>query len=143
MFSSPHALGLGAKLEKMVSFATLPQPLTDFLVLNPAVQRAILTSARLAPALWLWACPAAMYYLLQHITGIDLAERLSVQSRGDEYRSYQATTSRFMLWPGKCWMWWRCPTHHHHHRHNGQHHSNQKDPTAPVEGGGSQKHKTG
>lgn len=56
------------------------------------------------PLLWLWACPAVMHYLLQHVTGIDLAERLSLASRGDDYRGYQSQVSRFMPMPSALWQ---------------------------------------
>jgi steroid 5-alpha reductase family enzyme len=50
---------------------------------------------------WGWialACPAAMLYFLFNVTGIPPAEAQAVQSRGDEYREYQRTTSVFVPW---------------------------------------------
>lgn len=46
------------------------------------------------------ACPAVMLYLLLHVTGVDLAERLSLQSRPEEYKQYQSEVSKFVPWPG-------------------------------------------
>ena len=43
-------------------------------------------------------CPAFMLYLLLKVTGIPMAEAQSLQSRGDEYREYQRTTSVFVPW---------------------------------------------
>jgi steroid 5-alpha reductase family enzyme len=39
-----------------------------------------------------------MYYLLMHVSGVPLAEAQSLQSRGEEYRRYQQTTSIFVPW---------------------------------------------
>jgi steroid 5-alpha reductase family enzyme len=48
------------------------------------------------------ACPLLMLYLLLNVTGIPLTEKHSLESRGDVYREYQRTTSRFVPWfPGK------------------------------------------
>jgi steroid 5-alpha reductase family enzyme len=44
------------------------------------------------------ACPLLMLYLLLHVTGIPLTEKHSLESRGDVYRAYQRTTSRFVPW---------------------------------------------
>jgi steroid 5-alpha reductase family enzyme len=44
------------------------------------------------------ACPLVMLYLLLNVTGIPLTEKHSVESRGEAYRSYQRTTSRFVPW---------------------------------------------
>ncbi len=43
-------------------------------------------------------CPLLMAYILLHVTGIPLTERHSLESRGEAYRSYQRTTSRFVPW---------------------------------------------
>jgi steroid 5-alpha reductase family enzyme len=43
-------------------------------------------------------CPLLMLYLLLKVTGIPLTEKHSVESRGDAYREYQRTTSRFIPW---------------------------------------------
>jgi steroid 5-alpha reductase family enzyme len=44
------------------------------------------------------ACPLLMLYLLLNVTGIPLTEKHSLESRGDAYRAYQRTTSRFIPW---------------------------------------------
>lgn len=46
-------------------------------------------------------CPASMLYFLLCVTGIPLSEKHSVESRGEAYREYQRTTSRFIPWPPK------------------------------------------
>lgn len=43
-------------------------------------------------------CPLLMLYLLLNVTGIPLTEKHSLESRGDAYRTYQRTTSRFIPW---------------------------------------------
>jgi steroid 5-alpha reductase family enzyme len=43
-------------------------------------------------------CPLLMLYLLLKVTGIPLTEKHSLESRGDAYRAYQRTTSRFIPW---------------------------------------------
>jgi steroid 5-alpha reductase family enzyme len=43
-------------------------------------------------------CPVAMLYLLFRVTGIPATEAQAVQSRGDDYRRYQRTTSAFFPW---------------------------------------------
>jgi steroid 5-alpha reductase family enzyme len=43
-------------------------------------------------------CPVLMLYFLLCVTGIPLSERHSVESRGEAYREYQRTTSRFIPW---------------------------------------------
>jgi len=40
-----------------------------------------------------------MYYFLMHVSGVPLAESQSLQSRGEEYRRYQQTTSIFVPFP--------------------------------------------
>lgn len=42
--------------------------------------------------------PFAMYVFLTKVTGIPLAEKQSIQSRGDKYRRYQETTNAFFPW---------------------------------------------
>lgn len=44
------------------------------------------------------ACPLLMLYLLLNVTGIPLTEKHSLESRGELYRQYQRTTSRFVPW---------------------------------------------
>lgn len=44
------------------------------------------------------ACPLLMLYLLLNVTGIPLTEQHSVESRGEAYREYQRSTSRFVPW---------------------------------------------
>ncbi len=43
-------------------------------------------------------CPVLMLYFLLCVTGIPLSEKHSVESRGEAYREYQRTTSRFIPW---------------------------------------------
>jgi steroid 5-alpha reductase family enzyme len=43
-------------------------------------------------------CPLLMLYLLLRVTGIPLTEKHSLESRGEAYRRYQRTTSRFVPW---------------------------------------------
>ena len=43
-------------------------------------------------------CPLAMLYLLFRVTGIPATEAQAVRTRGDDYRSYQATTNAFVPW---------------------------------------------
>lgn len=43
-------------------------------------------------------CPLTMLYLLLKVTGIPLTEKHSLESRGEAYRDYQRTTSRFIPW---------------------------------------------
>ncbi|MEP7247762.1 MAG: DUF1295 domain-containing protein [Gammaproteobacteria bacterium] len=43
-------------------------------------------------------CPLLMLYILLKVTGIPLTEKHSLESRGDAYREYQRTTSRFVPW---------------------------------------------
>ena len=50
---------------------------------------------------WGWltiVCPLTMLYLLLNVTGIPLTEKHSLESRGEAYRRYQKTTSRFIPW---------------------------------------------
>ncbi|MGE0450980.1 MAG: DUF1295 domain-containing protein [Vicinamibacterales bacterium] len=61
------------------------------------VATALFASA--SPLGWLaFACPLLMLYLLFRVTGIPAAEAQAVQSRGDDYRRYQETTSAFVPW---------------------------------------------
>ena len=43
-------------------------------------------------------CPLLMLYILLKVTGIPLTEKHSLENRGDAYREYQRTTSRFIPW---------------------------------------------
>ena len=50
---------------------------------------------------WGWLsviCPAAMLYLLLHVTGIPMTEEQSIRSRSDAYRDYQRRVSAFVPW---------------------------------------------
>lgn len=44
------------------------------------------------------ACPLLMLYFLLQVTGIPLTEEYALRSKGDSYREYQRTTSRFVPW---------------------------------------------
>ena len=46
-------------------------------------------------------CPLLMLHFLLNVTGVPMAEAQSLKSRGDEYRSYQKVTSRFIPLPSK------------------------------------------
>lgn len=51
---------------------------------------------------WGWmglAAPALMYHFLVNVTGIPMTEALSVRSKGEAYRRYQATTNAFFPGP--------------------------------------------
>jgi len=51
---------------------------------------------------WGWiglAAPALMIYTIVFVTGIPPTEAQAVASRGEDYRSYQRTTSPFVPWP--------------------------------------------
>ncbi len=53
-----------------------------------------------APQGWLAvATPVLLFVLLHAVSGIPFVERQAVKSRGDDYRRYQRTTSRFFPWP--------------------------------------------
>ena len=45
--------------------------------------------------------PAVMWFFLVYVTGIPFAEEQALKNRGDDYRSYQQTTSFFVPWPKK------------------------------------------
>tara|TARA_A100001037_G_scaffold236027_1_gene214972 strand:+ start:267 stop:1049 length:783 start_codon:yes stop_codon:yes gene_type:complete len=45
------------------------------------------------------AAVVVIYVFLSHVTGIPWTEQQSLRRRGDAYREYQATTSRFFPWP--------------------------------------------
>lgn len=50
---------------------------------------------------WGWTgliAPVLMYHFLMNVSGVPLAEAQSLQSRGEEYRRYQQTTSIFVPW---------------------------------------------
>lgn len=53
--------------------------------------------------LWGWTVlgPLAMFIFLFRITGIPHTERQALASRGEDYRRYQQTTSKFFPWPPK------------------------------------------
>jgi len=56
------------------------------------------------PAPWGWTAilaPLAMLFFLLRVTGIPLTEKLAVESKGEAYRQYQATTSAFVPFPPK------------------------------------------
>jgi steroid 5-alpha reductase family enzyme len=42
--------------------------------------------------------PLGILFLLLFVTGVPMAEKQALQKRGDEYREYQRTTSRFIPW---------------------------------------------
>jgi steroid 5-alpha reductase family enzyme len=53
-----------------------------------------------SPLAWLaWLGPLLMFASLNWITGIPYTEAQALRSRGDDYRRYQAETSRFFPWP--------------------------------------------
>lgn len=60
----------------------------------------------LAIGAWQWgwlalAAPACMYWLLVRVSGIPPLEEHMLETRGDDYRAYQARTSAFFPgWPG-------------------------------------------
>lgn len=45
--------------------------------------------------------PVLMLHFLLNVTGIPMTEELAVARKGDAYRRYQQTTSRFVPWPRK------------------------------------------
>ncbi len=45
--------------------------------------------------------PILMYYLLRYVSGVPLAEKQSLQSKGEEYKEYQRETSEFFPWFNK------------------------------------------
>ena len=50
---------------------------------------------------WGWLsllAPLAMWYFLTRVTGVPLAEKHSLESRGEKYRRYQQTTNAFFPW---------------------------------------------
>lgn len=49
----------------------------------------------------LWLAPALMLFLIVRVTGIPPTEAQALRTRGEEYRSYQRTTSAFFPWPPK------------------------------------------
>ncbi len=52
-----------------------------------------------SPLFWLtWIGPVLMLVSLNWVTGIPFVEAQSLRSRGDDYRDYQRTTSRFIPW---------------------------------------------
>ncbi|MBP9864829.1 MAG: DUF1295 domain-containing protein [Candidatus Omnitrophica bacterium] len=52
-----------------------------------------------SPLGWLtWLCPAVMLHFLLNVTGIPKTEEQALKSRGQDYRDYQRTTSKFVPW---------------------------------------------
>ena len=52
-----------------------------------------------SPIAWLaWTGPLAMYVFLRWISGIPYTEAQALRSRGDDYRSYQRSTSMLIPW---------------------------------------------
>jgi steroid 5-alpha reductase family enzyme len=50
---------------------------------------------------WGWTsvvCPLLMLYFLFRVTGIPMTEAQALQTKGDDYRRYQQTTSAFVPW---------------------------------------------
>lgn len=47
-----------------------------------------------------WLAPALMFHFLLNVTGVKVSEEHAIQSRKD-YSAYQASTSKFLLWPLK------------------------------------------
>ena len=47
---------------------------------------------------WTFYCPLMMLFFLLKVSGVPLAEKQSLQSKGDMYRRYQASTSEFFPW---------------------------------------------
>lgn len=53
-----------------------------------------------SPYWWVtWAGVIIMYLFLNYVTGIPFTEQQALRSRGENYRDYQKTTSRFFLFP--------------------------------------------
>ncbi len=55
---------------------------------------------------WGWLtllAPLIMYYILVYITGVPPLEKQMLQSRGDAFRAYQDSTSKFFLLPPSIW----------------------------------------
>jgi steroid 5-alpha reductase family enzyme len=48
-----------------------------------------------------WISPFVLLYLILEVTGIPPLEKRLVQMKGDNYKYYQATTSKFMPWRPK------------------------------------------
>jgi cyclopropane-fatty-acyl-phospholipid synthase len=46
----------------------------------------------------LWLAPIVMFCFLYFLTGIPFTEQQALRSRGEDYRKYQQTTSKFILW---------------------------------------------
>jgi len=68
---------------------------------NPANHSAVVFFIAALDSAYGWVsviCPLLMLYLLLNVTGIPLTEKHSLESRGDAYRQYQRTTSRFIPW---------------------------------------------
>ncbi len=58
-----------------------------------------------SPLAWLaWAGPVVMYVFLRWISGIPFVESQALQSRGEDYRAYQRSTSMLIPWfPKRIW----------------------------------------
>jgi steroid 5-alpha reductase family enzyme len=50
-------------------------------------------------AAWSWLGPALMLFFLLYLTGIPHTEAQALRTRGEAYRAYQRSTSKFFLWP--------------------------------------------
>ena len=50
---------------------------------------------------YIWLAPLLMFFFLYFFTGIPYTERQALRSRGEDYRSYQRTTSAFIPWRPK------------------------------------------
>ncbi|MES2628336.1 MAG: DUF1295 domain-containing protein [Bacteroidota bacterium] len=58
--------------------------------------------AAASPYGWLaWLCAGSILFLLLKVTGVPMSEEQSLRSRGDAYRAYQKTTSKFIPLPPK------------------------------------------
>ncbi len=63
---------------------------------------AFATFALPSPGGWIGLlAPLLMLHFLLNVTGIPMTEELAVARKGDAYRRYQQTTSRFVPWPRK------------------------------------------
>ena len=52
-----------------------------------------------SPMGWLTIyCPLLMLYFLLYVSGVKITEELALRTKGDAYRHYQATTSKFIPW---------------------------------------------
>jgi len=52
-----------------------------------------------SPLWWLaWSGPLLMYVFLRYLSGVPFTEKQALRSRGEDYRSYQRSTSMFFPW---------------------------------------------